>query len=429
MRILVVGSGGREHALCWKIAQSPKCEKLYAAPGNGGMSECAQVVDIGADDIEGLLRFAKDKKIDLAIVGPEAPLVKGIVDIFEKEGLRIFGPSKDLALLEGSKVFAKELMKRLNVPTADFRIFEKYEEAVKYLDTKTTPIVVKADGLCAGKGVVVAKTIGDAKDAAKKMLVDKVFGEAGNRIIIEECLFGEEASIIVISDGHTIVPLASSQDHKRVFDGDKGPNTGGMGAYSPAPVVTDALFKKILDAVISPIINSFAADGRPYKGVLYAGIMLTPEGPKVLEFNVRFGDPETQAVLPRLKSDLVDVIEKAVTGRLAGCVLEWDRRPCVSVVIASGGYPGDYEKGMEIKGLDEVKKMKYAVVFHAGTKTGRRSTDGQNLFITSGGRVLNVTALGADIRNAIDNCYNAVDKISFDRMHYRNDIGYKAIKR
>ena len=404
MKILVVGSGGREHALCWKLAQSPKCTKLYCAPGNGGISQVAELVDIKAEDISGLLKFAKEKKIDLTVVGPEIPLVAGIVDIFRKEGLKIFGPSKDCALLEGSKVFAKELMEKAHVPTAGFKVFDSYEAAIKYLEGRKPPVVVKADGLCAGKGVVVCKTITEAKEAIENMFVKKAFGDAAKKVIIEECLAGEEASIIVLSDGKNVAALASSQDHKRVFDSDKGPNTGGMGAYSPAPVVTDKLFKEIMDAVIYPVVNRMAADGKPFKGVLYAGIMVTKDGPKVLEFNTRFGDPETQAILPRMKSDLVEAIENTIDGKLEGYHLQWDSRPCVCIVAASGGYPGDYEKGIEIKGIEHASALKDVVIFHAGTKAGRRAKDGNSTFITSGGRVLNVTALGKDIRDAINNC-------------------------
>ncbi|MDP3730285.1 MAG: phosphoribosylamine--glycine ligase [Candidatus Omnitrophota bacterium] len=428
MKILVVGSGGREHALCWKIAKSSLCDKLYSAPGNGGISETAELVDIKADDVEGLLKFALEKKIDLTVVGPEIPLVLGIVDKFESEGLKIFGPSKDRALIEGSKVFSKELMKKWGIPTANFKVFDNAGEALKYISGRSVPLVVKADGLCAGKGVLICKTEAIARDAVNKMMVKRSFGDAANKIIIEECLVGEEASIIVVSDGKNVVPLASSQDHKRVFDDDKGPNTGGMGAYSPAPAVTDAVFKKIMDKVISPMIKGMAAEGRPYKGVLYAGIMLTEEGPKVLEFNARFGDPETQAIMPRLKSDLVDLMMRSIDGRLENYSLDWDPRPCVSVVAASGGYPGNYKKGIEIKGADLVKAMKDVVVFHAGTKSGRRATDGSSTFLTDGGRVLNVTALGSDIKDAVNNCYNALGKISFDGMHYRRDIGHRAVK-
>lgn len=428
MKILVIGSGGREHALCWKISQSPKCEKLYCAPGNGGISQIAEVVNIKAEDIDGLLNFAKKEKIGLTVAGPEIPLVAGIVDVFEKHGLRIFGPKKELARLEGSKVFAKELMKRLAVPTAEFSVFDNSDEALKYLKTKRTPIVVKADGLCAGKGVIVCKTIAEANNAVKKIMVERIFGDAGNKVIIEDCLVGEEASIIVVSDGINVVPLASSQDHKRAFDNDKGPNTGGMGAYSPAPIVTDKLFKNIMDSVIIPIIKGLAKEGKFYKGALYAGIMVTDSGPKVLEFNVRFGDPETQAILPRLKSDLVEAMERSIDAGLRDYVMDWDDRPCVSVVLASGGYPGDYEKGFEIKGLDNIKDLRDVVVFHAGTKEGTRATDKGRVLVTSGGRVLNVTTLGDNIKDAIDICYNAVSKIHFDRMHYRKDIGHRAVR-
>lgn len=429
MKILVIGSGGREHALCWKIAQSPRCEKLYCAPGNGGISEVAKLVNINADDINGLLHFAKAERIDLTVVGPETPLVAGIVDAFQKEGLKIFGPAKEVARLEGSKVFAKEMMRRFGVPTADFKVFDKADDALKFLDTRKSPVVVKADGLCAGKGVVVSKTIDEAKAAVKSMMVEKIFGPSGNRVIIEDCLVGQEASIIVIADGINVIPLASSQDHKRIFDGDRGPNTGGMGAYSPAPIVTDELFKYILDTVIYPMINGLAKESLSYKGALYAGIMVTEKGPFVLEFNTRFGDPETQAILPRLKSDIVDAMERAIDGKLGGCSLEWDKRPCVSVVVASGGYPGDYEKGMEIKGLDEIKRLKDVVVFHAGTKLGRRATDEGKRFITNGGRVLNVTALGSDIKKAIENCYKAITLVHFEKMHYRRDIGHRALNK
>ncbi len=428
MRILLVGSGGREHALAWKIAGSPKCEKLYASPGSDGMSGIAESVNIEAEEINALLGFAKANRIDLTIVGPEAPLVAGITDLFNEAGLKIFGPTKELARLEGSKVFAKELMKKLGVPTAGFRVFDKYEDALEHLKIRKTPVVIKADGLAAGKGVMVCKAIEDAKAALKTIMVDRAFGASGDRVIIEDCLTGEEASIIVVSDGKNVTALASSQDHKRVFDGDKGPNTGGMGAYSPAPVITNDLLNKIMDTVIHPVISYLADEGKPYKGVLYAGIMITDKGPYVLEFNVRFGDPETQAIMPRLKSDLVELIEKAIDGNLGGYSLEWDPRPCVSVVVASGGYPGDFTKGMEIKGLDRAAGMKDIVVFHAGTKLGKRAIDGGSLFITAGGRVLNITALGSDYKSAIDHCYEAVGAVHFDRMHYRTDIARRAVK-
>ena len=429
MKVLVVGSGGREHAIVWKIAQSPKVKKIYCAPGNGGIARQAELIDIKTDDMEGLANFAGLEKIDLTVVGPETPLVGGIVDLFEKRGLRIFGPGKESALLEGSKVFAKELMKRFGVPTAAFEVFESSDKARGYIEKMDSPCVVKADGLCAGKGVVVAKTKKEALDAIGEMMDDKVFGEAGRRVIIEECLEGEEASIIVISDGKNFVNLASSQDHKRVYDGDRGPNTGGMGAYSPAPVVTDELYKKIEDGILRPVFQGLGREGKPYKGALYVGVMATPSGPKVLEFNVRLGDPETQAILPRLKSDLVDIMERSIDGTLTGARLEWDRRPCVSVVAASGGYPGHYDKGKEITGLAELDGMKDVVVFHAGTKKGMRKINGGDFYITVGGRVLAVSALGGDIKSAIDNCYSAAEKIRFDGMHYRKDIGFRAITR
>lgn len=429
MKILVIGSGGREHAICWKIAQSKLCDKLYCAPGNGGISEIAQIADIKADDITGLLNFAKKNAIDLTVVGPEIPLVMGIVDNFESAGLKIFGPSKSCAIIEGSKVFSKELMKRLKVPTADFKVFDNPDAALKYIDTKNPPIVVKADGLCAGKGVVICKDKASAKSAVNDMMVKKVFKLAADKIIIEDCLTGEEASIIVVCDGDNVVPLASSQDHKRVFNQDKGLNTGGMGAYSPAPVVTKDILKEVMDKVILPVVKGLAREGTPYRGALYAGIMVTKLGPRVLEFNARFGDPETQAILPRLKSDIVDLMVRAIDGRLKDYSLEWDPRPCVSVVAASGGYPGDYEKGLEIKGIDLAKALKDVIIFHAGTKLGRRSTDGDSTFLTNGGRVLNITALGLDMKGAIDNCYNAMGKIHFNGMHYRRDIGSRAVSK
>jgi phosphoribosylamine--glycine ligase len=429
MKVLVIGSGGREAALVWKIAQSPRVDKIYCAPGNGGIV-CAELVDIAADDLDGLLRFAKGRSIDLTVVGPEAPLVAGIVDLFEANGLRVFGPKKELAALEGSKVFAKELMKSCGVPTADFKVFDSASLAREYLDKREAgPVVVKADGLCAGKGVVVCGTAQEATKTVSAMLQEKIFGEAGSRVIIEECLKGEEASIIVVVDGKDFVPMASSQDHKRVYDGDRGPNTGGMGAYSPAPVVTDELYKKIESEILKPLLAGIASKGKSYKGALYVGVMVTDSGPKVLEFNVRFGDPETQAILPRLKTDLVEVMERSLNGALKGFRLEWDERPCVAVVAASGGYPGNYEKGKEISGLSEVKSLKDVVVFHAGTKKGQRRADGDGLYVTAGGRVLAVSALGEDIKNAIENCYAAMGKIKFEGMHYRKDIGFRALEK
>lgn len=425
MRILVVGSGGREHALVWKIAQSKLLTKLFCAPGNGGISQLAECIDIKADDIPALLEFVKKEKIDLTVVGPEAPLAAGIVDEFKNYNLSIFGPQKSASRLEASKIFAKELMAKYKVPTADFDIFENAKEAKKYIEEKNAPCVIKADGLAQGKGVIVAKTKREAIDAVTLIMEKRAFGDAGNRVIIEDCLEGQEASILVITDSKEVIPLASSQDHKRIFDGDYGPNTGGMGAYSPAQVVTKELFKEILDKVIYRTIDGLAKEGIDYKGVLYAGIMLTKEGPKTLEFNVRFGDPETEAILPRLESNLLEVMLATAEGKLSKISksggLNWDNRACVCVVCSSKGYPGEYEKGKEISGLDDVSKMKDVVVFHSGTKKQN------NKIITDGGRVLGVTGLGNTIKDAIDWTYDGVKKINFEGIHYRRDIGKKAV--
>lgn len=425
MKILVIGSGGREHALVWKIAQSPLVDKIFCAPGNGGISGLAECVDIKAEDIHGLLDFARREKIDLTVVGPEVPLTMGIADEFAHYGLQVFGPSKDAAKLEGSKIFSKELMRKYGVPTADFSVFDDASKAVSYIEKHGAPCVVKADGLAAGKGVVVAQTVDEAKAAVKAMMQDRVFADAGSRIIIEECLTGQEASILVITDGRTVIPLASSQDHKRIFDGDKGPNTGGMGAYSPAPLVTPALFDEIMNTVVYRTIDGLAKEGLNFCGVLYAGIMVTKAGPKTLEFNVRFGDPETEAILPRLRSDLVETMLAVSRGTLDKVSrsggLMWDHRSSVCVVCAAGGYPGSYEKGKEISGLDAAGANGDVVVFHAGTaRTGGK-------ILTNGGRVLGVTALGADIKEAVRTAYSAVDKINFEGMQYRKDIGGKAL--
>ena len=425
MRILVIGSGGREHALAWSIAQSKLADKVFCAPGNGGIHHQAECIDIKAEDIERLLEFAERERIDLTVVGPEAPLASGIVDEFNKAGLRIFGPGARGAQLEASKVLAKELMAKYNVPTADFQIFEGAPAAKKYIERIGAPCVVKADGLAQGKGVIVAKSVDEAEEAVDKIITERIFGDAGRRVIVEECLEGQEASILVFTDSKEVVPLASSQDHKRIFDEDKGPNTGGMGAYSPAPIVTPAIFKEILEKVIYKIIDGLVREGIIYKGVLYAGIMLTKEGPKTLEFNVRFGDPETQAILPRLKSDLLETMFAITENKLSKILksggLNWDARACVCVVCASGGYPGDYEKGKEISGLEEANKLKDVVVFHAGTK----KIDGR--ILTNGGRVLGVTGLGNSINEAIQTTYQAVDKIHFEGMQFRRDIGRKAL--
>ncbi len=423
MKVLIIGSGGREHTLAWKVAQSPRVKKVWCLPGNGGTAEVAENVSLPVNDLRAIADFALKESIDLTLVGPEAPLVEGIVDYFKEKGLRVFGPTKEAARLEGSKVFAKQLLAKYGIPTADFRIFTQAGEAGDYVKQVTFPVVIKADGLCAGKGVIIVKNREEAVEAVELLMEKRAFGSAGERIIIEDCLEGEEVSIIVFTDGRSVVPLASSQDHKRAYDGDEGPNTGGMGAYSPAPVVANEGVDRIMKEIISPAVKGMAQEGKPYRGVLYAGIMVTEAGPKVLEFNVRFGDPETQAILPRMKSDIIEPIEAVIEGRLAPVKLDWDSRSCVCVVLASGGYPGKYEKGKRIAGLEEVRKIQDIVVFHAGTK--RENAGG---FVTNGGRVLGVVGLAGEIEETIRKTYGAVEKISFDGMRYRKDIGRRAVR-
>ncbi|MDD5069748.1 MAG: phosphoribosylamine--glycine ligase [Candidatus Omnitrophica bacterium] len=423
MRLLVIGSGGREHCLIWKLAQSSRVSKIFCAPGNGGTSNIAENVNISAEDSDGLLSFAKAEKIDLTIVGPEVPLVGGLVDLFESQGLKIFGPNKACARLEDSKAFSKTIMKECSVLTADFEIFDDSETAKEYIRSKGVPIVVKADGLAAGKGVIVCHDLDQALSAVDEIMVNKKFASSGEKIVVEQCLTGEEASLLVFTDGQTIIPLVSSQDHKAVYDQDKGPNTGGMGSYAPAPVVGDGLYKKIIDEVFRPVIEGLKRKGHTYKGMLYAGIMIDSGRPYVLEFNVRFGDPETQVLLPKLKSDLVDVMLKTIEGKLNEVTLEWDTRNCLCVVLTSGGYPGNYKKGDIISGLDQLENLDNVFVFHAGTikdETGR--------VLTNGGRVLNVVALADNLKQAQDRVYSAIDLIKFDRMHYRKDIANKALK-
>jgi phosphoribosylamine---glycine ligase len=421
MKVLVIGGGGREHALVWKIAKSPRVSKVYCAPGNAGISEQATLVPIKANDLKGLLEFALKEKIDLTVVGPEDPLTQGIVDLFESKGLFIFGANKKAAEIEGSKAYAKQVMKKYHIPTAFYEIFDNPKEAVKYIRKQGAPIVVKADGLAAGKGVIICKTVEEAIQSVEKIMGEKIFGEAGDRVVIEEYLVGEEASYIAFTDGKAILPMASSQDHKSVFDGDQGPNTGGMGAYSPAPVVTEEVHERIIEKILRPIIYGMEEEGRTYQGVLYAGLMIHEGHPKVLEFNARFGDPETQPVLMRMKGDVVPILEACMKGTLSQHRIEWDHRPSVCVVMASKGYPGNYEKGKVISGLEEVSKMEGAFVFHAGT-----TLKGDQM-ITNGGRVLGVTGLGEDIPRAIERTYQAVKKISWDGVHYRTDIGQKAL--
>jgi phosphoribosylamine--glycine ligase len=423
MKILVIGSGGREHALVWKIKQSKKVEKIYCAPGNAGISRMADCVDISVTDVNQLLKFAKKEKIDLTVVGPESSLVAGIVDVFEKNGLRIFGPTMKAAELEGSKVFSKEFLEKYNIPTASFKVFNDSETAKKYIDSHGAPIVVKADGLAAGKGVIVAKTVEEAKQAVDLIMADKAFGSAGDKIIIESCLTGEEASFIAFTDGKTILPLPTSQDHKAIFEKDEGPNTGGMGAYSPAPVVTDKISDFVMNRVMLPTIKGLEAEGRPYKGMLYAGLMIDGETINVLEFNCRFGDPEAQPLLMRLKSDIIDIFEAAIDGKLDRVEMKIDPRPTVCVVMASGGYPGPYENGKVISGLQKASECPGVEVFHAGTvkKQGR--------IVTNGGRVLGVTAVGNTLKDAITRAYSAVDEIKWTNCYCRRDIGEKALRR
>lgn len=423
MKVLVVGGGGREHALVWKIAQSPRVKKIFCAPGNAGMVKLANCVPIGAAEIDKLLAFARDEKIDLTVVGPEDPLSKGIVDQFEGAGMRVFGASQKAARIESSKSFAKAIMEKYGIPTAKGRTFTRLAQAQTYVKKMGAPLVVKADGLAAGKGVIVCSTEKMALDALKQIMVDREFGEAGDQVVVEECLVGEEASFLAFTDGKTVLPLPSSQDHKPVFDEDKGLNTGGMGAYSPAPVVDGYLHQRIMNEVMIPMVKGMAAEGCPYKGVLYAGLMIDRDTIKVLEFNGRFGDPEAQPLLVRLQNDIIPVIEAIIDERLDTCRLETDPRASVCVVMASGNYPGKYKKGLEITGIDAANRMRDVVVFHAGTRLeGKR-------ILSDGGRVLGVTALGDTVELAIKKAYQAVAKINWKNVHYRTDIGKKALVR
>lgn len=422
MEILVVGGGGREHAIVWKLAQSSQVKKIYCVPGNAGTATLAENISISSEDINSLLSLAQEKKIDLTVVGPEAPLAAGIVDVFTSKGLSCFGPLREAARLESSKAFAKEIMKKYKIPTAEGQIFTEIETAISYLKEMGSPVVVKADGLAGGKGVVVARVIEEANSALHSIMVKKVFGNAGVRVVIEECLEGEEVSIMAFTDGYTIIPMISAQDHKRVFDNDEGPNTGGMGAYSPAPVFTEELSERVKSEILSPVISGLRQEGIIYKGVLYVGLMITKEGPKVLEFNARFGDPECQVVLPALKNDLVEVIQAVLDGSLHKQELQWLEGLTACVIMASDGYPGDFKKGFSIYGLDVVEKMEDIFVFHAGT------TIKEERVTTTGGRVLGITARGETLKSALDKAYLAVKNISFEGAHYRTDIGWRALK-
>lgn len=420
MKVLVVGSGGREHALCWKIAQRPDTE-VYVAPGNIGMVDVATLVNIKVDDIAGLVDFAKAEGIDLTVVGPELPLTLGIVDAFQEAGLACFGPNKAAAKLEGSKAFSKELMKKYGIPTAAFDTFTDVDKAKAFVDEIGVPCVVKADGLAAGKGVIICMTREEADKAIEDMLTDHAFGDASATIVIEEYMVGPEVSVLAFADGKSVLPMVSAQDHKRIFDGDKGPNTGGMGAYSPAPVYTEALSAEVNKTIIEPTIAAMAAEGTPFTGILYTGLMLTEKGPRVLEYNVRFGDPETQPIMVRMKSDIVALFQACVDGKLDEATLEWHDEAAVCVIMASGGYPASSEKGVPIHGLDDIAEEE-AIVFHSGTA----EKDGE--IVTNGGRVLGVTAKDATIKGAIDKAYAAVEKINFDHMQFRRDIGARALQ-
>jgi len=422
MRILVVGGGGREHALVWKISRSPLVEEIFCAPGNPGIAQLAQCVNIAQNDLNGLLDFAQKKDIDLTVVGPEEPLVNGIVDLFEAQGLHIFGPSKAAAELEGSKVFAKYLLDKYDIPTAECEVFDSYDAARGYLRKIDYPTVIKADGLAAGKGTIICPTEEEALKALNKIMIDKAFSDAGNRVVIERFMQGEEVSIIGITDGQDIGYLAASQDHKAIFDNDEGPNTGGMGAYAPAPLMDETLFERVKREVMEPTIRAMALENRPYRGILYAGLMITKDGPKVVEYNCRLGDPETQVILPLLKTDLVDTMFRIVTGKRFANDVEIMDKWAMCVVVASGGYPGPYEKGKPIYGLD--KKFGDDIhVFHAGTRRLENGT-----VVTNGGRVLGVTTVADDFFAAREKAYWAVGKITFDNAYYRKDIGNKALK-
>ncbi len=414
----MVGSGGREHALIKKLKESPKATEIFCAPGNGGIAKDATIVNIGAMDIDNMVAFAKDNAIDLVFVAPDDPLAAGMVDAMGKAGIRAFGPNANAAIIEASKVFSKNLMKKYNIPTAKYEVFDNPQKAIDYIVSENTvPVVVKADGLALGKGVIIAQTIDEAKDAIKSIMEDKQFGDSGNNIVIEEFLTGPEVSVLAFTDGKTVKPMVSSKDHKRAYDNDEGLNTGGMGTISPNPYYTEEIAKECYDTIFVPTIKAMEQEGRPFKGCLYFGLMLTPNGPKVIEYNARFGDPEAQVVLPRLKTDLVDICEAIIDERLADIDIQWYEGATACVVMASGGYPLAYKKGIEISGLDKNGGVDGAVVYHAGTKLEN------DKFLTNGGRVLGVTAKGDTLDDALNKAYTAVSKITFDNVHFRKDIG------
>ncbi len=417
MKVLIVGSGGREHAIAWKVAQSKKVDKIYCAPGNAGVAQYAECVDIGAMEFEKLASFAKEKQIDLTVIGMDDPLVGGVVDVFEKEGLRVFGPRANAAILEGSKAFSKDLMKKYHIPTAAYENFDDPEKALAYLETAKMPIVLKADGLALGKGVLICNTLEEAKAGVKSIMQDKKFGASGDRMVIEEFMTGREVSVLSFVDGKTIKTMTSAQDHKRAGDGDTGLNTGGMGTFSPSPFYTKEIDAYCREHIYQPTVDAMAAEGREFKGIIFFGLMLTADGPKVLEYNARFGDPETQVVLPRMKTDIVDVFEACIDGTLAQTDLEFEDNAAVCVVLASEGYPVKYEKGFVIRGLEKFEGKDGYYVFHAGSK---KTPEG---IVTNGGRVLGVTATGKDLKEARANAYEAVNWIDFDNKYYRHDIG------
>ena len=422
MRVLVVGSGGREHAIIWSLKKNGSIEKIYCAPGNAGIGVDAECVPIGAMEFEKLVDFAKKENIDFTIIGMDDPLVGGIVDVFEKEGLRVFGPRKNAAIIEGSKAFSKDLMKKYGITTAKYESFSDYDKAKEYLDKQDMPVVIKADGLALGKGVLICTTRDEAETGLKEIMLDKKFGSAGNKVVIEEFLQGPEVSVLSFCDGKTVVPMVSAQDHKRALDGDKGLNTGGMGTFSPSVFYTEEMNQECMEKIFKPTVEAMAKEGRPFVGILYFGLMLTKDGMKVIEYNARFGDPETQVVLPRLKTDLLEIMEACVDGKLADMNIEWYDNSAVCVVLASGGYPTAYEKGFEITGLDDIKKRDDIVVFHAGTDL----KDGK--FVTNGGRVLGITGIGKDINEAIKIAYEGVEIVDFEKKHFRTDIGRKEYK-
>lgn len=422
MKILVIGSGGREHCIVWKLLQSKKIEKIYCAPGNAGIATQAECLNIPVEDISGLLQVARDKKIDLTIVGPELPLSMGVVNLFEKNNLPIFGPTQEAAEIESSKVFAKNIMNKYQIPTARYRAFKDYKLAQSYLQKQSFPLVIKADGLAAGKGVFIVQDLSQAEKAISYIMKENKFGHAGNKIVIEEYLTGEEVSMLVFTDGEHFIPMRPSQDHKKLYDGDSGPNTGGMGAYSPVPFFDDKAQRYALEKIFKPVIKGMKQEGRKFKGVLYAGLILTDEGPKVLEFNARFGDPETQVILPGLKTDLIEILCATREEKLSRIELEWQHQAAVCVILASGGYPGEYEKGKIINGIEKIENKQSTMVFHAGTEK-----KGNNV-ISSGGRVLGVTAWAETLSCAIDTVYEKIGQISFENLYYRKDIGEKGLK-